>query len=1035
MRKQLLLLFFLGLFTKSFGQFTEGFETGIPSSWTIINAQEITTWSHISTTTTVNNTDPSWMHSGSGAASISILWGTQDDYLITPAITVVSGENDRISFWAARFAYENTVLDGIEVAISTTTPDAAGMSAIDAIAPEVVNHSPFYKKYTYDLSGYVGQTIYVGFRSTQTQPVRICIDDVVNDALPKVLPGCSTITYPENGATNVDPVGLLKWTEVPEVDGYAVMLGTTPGGAEVYGALDVSDVTSKSIGPLALNTTYYATIIPYNNIGPSVGCTEYSFTTRSEILGDFCHSAIDLSTMPPTFTSTTAGAGDDDFACYLWTGPDVFYTIEVPDGSTFTMKQTHNGYQSANTVFYGQCTDRTEIYCGIATDLYNPVVWQNTTGAPQQVYWIQYGTGWDPEQDAGEYTIEWSLASCDFPTATYQTVSNCDVAPGFFVAVDITSMGSANSLHITDNQGSPMQTATATGAVQFGPYAIGTAVLFNVTNADEATCKITSNPMTLSICPPDCSEATVITLGEPVECVLGTGAGAWDFANGLSSGMEKIYSFTPTVSGLYTVETIWEEENTPINMISLFTKTADANCGSGWDYLGTSDSFGSFISSEGLIAGTEYLLLFDAMETTGSYNKFQILFYEDCDQAVVTHTVTSDCEVGSEYYVEVTIESMGSATSHDFWFYTDEPQFYGEITAPGVINLGPFAYGTQMMYMLTNDDTQLCTSVGSGRVTQLGVCPNFLPTCANLTYPSNAAVDVPLINNESMAGLTITWDAPADSITPTGYSIYIGFTPTTLAYIGYTTTELSMPLIGFTGDTTYYWKIVPWNNFEQFLMATPLDCEVHSFTTAAFVPNGYCLNGPQGITGVFTPLCDGTSEAVAEAAYAGYYEYVNVTEGENYTFSTNGANPSGAPDLITIGSEDGSIALAWSVSPLNWTANVTGPIRFYIHLSELCHGDELVRTKSITCNALATPTFDISALRAYPNPTKDILNLSYLNGIKELSVFNILGQEVMVKTVNNTAFQLDMKSLSSGTYLIKVLSDDNAIKTIKVIKE
>ena len=187
---------------------------------------------------------------------------------------------------------------------------------------------------------------------------------------------------------------------------------------------------------------------------------------------------------------------------------------------------------------------------------------------------------------------------------------------------------------------------------------------------------------------------------------------------------------------------------------------------------------------------------------------------------------------------------------------------------------------------------------------------------------------------------------------------------------------------------------------------------------------------------MFTPLCDGTAEVVVESAYAGYYEYVNVVEGEAYTFTSSGTNPAGMPDLITIGSADGSSALAWSTSPLNnWTATVTGPVRFYIHLSEMCHGQELPRDKKVMCGSLATPVFDISELKAYPNPTKDILNLSYLNGIKELSVFNILGQEVMVKTVNNTAFQLDMKSLSSGTYMIKVLSTDNAIKTIKVIKE
>lgn len=1036
MKKKLFLLFLMGIFTGSFAQFTEGFENGIPPNWTIINNGEPTTWSHISTT--VANTEPFWIHSGTGAAGISVLWGTQDDYLITPAITVVAGVNDRISFWCSRFNVD--LEESMEVMISTTTPDAEGMAIIDEIAPEAGGfYEPRYKKYYYDLSGYVGQTIYMGFRATHTQAWKLFIDDFTNDALPTTIPGCSTITYPENGALDVDTVGLLKWTEVPGIEGYAVALGITPGGSEIFGNLDVSDVTTKAIGPLELGTTYYVKIIPYNATGPAVGCTEYSFTTRSEILGDFCDTAIDLSTLPSPFTSTTTGAGDDDFACYLWTGPDIFYKIEVPNGSTLSIRQTHNNYESANTVFYGHCSDRTEIYCGIATDFYNPVIWKNTTGSSQLVYWIQYGAGWNEDQNDGEFTIEWSLTSCDFPTATYQTVSNCEATPGFFVNVDVTSMGSAEILNITDNQGSLMQTTTETGIVQFGPYTIGTPIMFTIVNADEASCFINSNPITLAVCPLNCSEATVITADEEISCIIEAGSGAWNFVEGLSAGKEKMYSFTPTITGKYAVETQWDGETIdelPINPISLFYKIADTECDSGWSYISTSDFFSSHISSEDLTAGTEYLLLFDGMETMGSYNKFKIVYYETCENAVITHTVISDCEEGSEYYVDVNIMSLGTATSHNLWISTIEgPVLYDVITETGIIHLGPYPYGSEMSYSLTNDQTQLCTSVYSGRITQLEACPNFYPTCTNLTYPANNATDVPLTNSNGLAELTITWDASTDYITPLGYSIYVGFSPTTLSYIGYTTSEYEISLIGFTANTTYYWKIVPWNTFEQYLLGNPLSCEVYSFTTGDFIPNGYCLNGNLGLQEVFTPSCSGSPEVITPYAFAGYYDYVNVIEGNTYTFSSNGTNPSGAPDLVTIGSENGTIPLAWGNSPLTWTANITGTIRFYLHLSELCQGQELYRIKSVACGDLSTPVLNISELKTYPNPVKNILNITNIDGIKDVTVLNILGQTVISKTVNGSETKIDMQNLSSGTYLVKINSTANETKTVKIIKE
>lgn len=1031
MKKKLFLLFLMGMLTNSFAQFTEGFENSIPSNWTVINGSEVTTWEHVSTT--VANTDPNWIHSGTGAAGISrFCCFNQDDYLITPAITVQAGVNDRISFWCARFLYDAG--QGMEVTISTTTPDAAAMAPIDNIAPEVSTMSPYFKKYTYDLTGYIGQTIYMGFHAIQNESWRLGIDDVVNDAMPTTIPGCSTINYPENGATNVDPVGLLNWTAISGVDGYKITLSTTPGGAEVFDSLDVSDVTSKTIGPLELATTYYVTVTPYNNIGEAMTCTEYSFSTRSEILGDFCHSAIDLSTLTSPYTSTTTGAGDDDFGCYIWTGPDVYYKIEVPDGATLNIRQIFNDYESANTVFHGDCTNRTEIYCGIASDQYSPLNWQNTTGASQTVYWVQYGAGWSEDLNDGAYTLEWSVDNCELPAATYTTVSNCDVTPGFFINVDITSMGSLSTLHITDNQGSPMQATNATGMLQFGPYPIGTAVIVKIIDGTGASCTVTSNLITLAICPPLCSESTVITVDEVIECEIGTGPGAWDFSDyPWYKGKENLYSFTPAISGHYTVATQWDGESLedlPVNPIGLFFKAANAVCDTDWTPLASSDFFNTPIGPVDLVAGTEYLLLFDAIETSGTYQKFKIVYYEPCENAVVSHTVITECEEGAAFYVDVNIESMGTPTSHKLWV---NQTLYEDITEPGIIHLGPYPYATEISYMLTNEENSLCTAIQSGRITQLLACPNFYPACPPVVYPANGATNVPLLNSNGQAELTIAWEEP-EGIDTINYQVYIGLTPTTMSLIGQIP-EVDIALIGFAPNTTYYWKAIPINIFGQFLVDAPPVCELNSFTTGEFTPNGYCLNGPQGLTDIFTPLCNGTSEVVVQSAFAGYYEFVNVTEGETYTFTTNGTNPSGMPDLITIGSEDGETALAWSTSPLTWTANTTGLVRYYLHLSEMCEGQSIYRVKSVSCGSLSTPIFNISELKAYPNPTKDILNLTYINGIKDVTVLNVLGQEVITKTVNDSKSTIDMQSLSKGTYLVKINSTANESKTVKIIKE
>jgi hypothetical protein len=83
---------------------------------------------------------------------------------------------------------------------------------------------------------------------------------------------------------------------------------------------------------------------------------------------------------------------------------------------------------------------------------------------------------------------------------------------------------------------------------------------------------------------------------------------------------------------------------------------------------------------------------------------------------------------------------------------------------------------------------------------------------------------------------------------------------------------------------------------------------------------------------------------------------------------------------------------------------------------------------------LSTSNFDASGFKYYPNPVKNVLNLSYTKAISNVAVYNLLGQQVLVKSLNENQSQIDMSPLTQGTYLVKVTSD-NQVKTIKVIKE
>ena len=93
---------------------------------------------------------------------------------------------------------------------------------------------------------------------------------------------------------------------------------------------------------------------------------------------------------------------------------------------------------------------------------------------------------------------------------------------------------------------------------------------------------------------------------------------------------------------------------------------------------------------------------------------------------------------------------------------------------------------------------------------------------------------------------------------------------------------------------------------------------------------------------------------------------------------------------------------------------------------------------SVTTNCfsvvLSATDFDNTTFSYYPNPTNGILNINYSETISKIQVNNLLGQEVLSKIINNKQGQIDMQHLPSGTYFVKVASEDK-VKTLKIVRE
>lgn len=89
---------------------------------------------------------------------------------------------------------------------------------------------------------------------------------------------------------------------------------------------------------------------------------------------------------------------------------------------------------------------------------------------------------------------------------------------------------------------------------------------------------------------------------------------------------------------------------------------------------------------------------------------------------------------------------------------------------------------------------------------------------------------------------------------------------------------------------------------------------------------------------------------------------------------------------------------------------------------------------TVVVNTLSVNNPEAQNVRLYPNPTSDVLNLSANQAISHVVVYNLLGQKVLEKSLNDTEVQLDVSTLKSGVYTIQT-SSDHSKENLRFIKK
>lgn len=178
------MLFVFTVYFNSNAQFTEGFETDIPGSWTVINSGSSNGW--------VQNTVPSGgAHEGSAVASITYDSSVaHDDYLITPQITVTAGVSDRLTFYIK--SRSGSFLEPYEVLLSTTD---ALVGSFSTTLQSSIDAPNTWTENSFDLSSYVGQSVYIAIHATGTNEWELYVDNVTNDTEPTDTPDWYNIQW------------------------------------------------------------------------------------------------------------------------------------------------------------------------------------------------------------------------------------------------------------------------------------------------------------------------------------------------------------------------------------------------------------------------------------------------------------------------------------------------------------------------------------------------------------------------------------------------------------------------------------------------------------------------------------------------------------------------------------------------------------------------------------------------------------------------------------------------------------------------
>ncbi|AOW19193.1 T9SS type A sorting domain-containing protein [Urechidicola croceus] len=181
---------------------------------------------------------------------------------------------------------------------------------------------------------------------------------------------------------------------------------------------------------------------------------------------------------------------------------------------------------------------------------------------------------------------------------------------------------------------------------------------------------------------------------------------------------------------------------------------------------------------------------------------------------------------------------------------------------------------------------------------------------------------------------------------------------------------------------------------------------------------GFGMN--DGVWYTFTPISDGVVDIVVENV-DGWDPEVAVYTGSCGTFT--------CVDSV----DDGGADVSETISGMD----VTNGVQYWINIGYYggsTDSQEGLFTLNVSGTGLSVEDNIIEGFSIYPNPVNDVLRFAAQDNIDEISVYNLLGQEVLRTQPKVLNTQVDMTKLPTGMYVVKVKVGQQ-LGSYRVVKE